>query len=79
MITFLFLGYAFFKIYKKSKDVGCQKGSFCADPKADKLNKTILWSVTALIVGMLIFPNIIGAISSNLGHQHKQLKQIELL
>lgn len=64
LITFGFLGFAFYKVYSNPKTECCETDSHCANPKADKINKIALWSVTVLVVGMLISPNIIGAFAS---------------
>jgi len=66
-LTFIFLGLAFYKVYKKPKSENCEPDSYCANPKADKINKITLWTITILIIGLLIFPNIVPTIfaSSN--------------
>lgn len=63
-LTFMFLGLAFYKVYRKPKAKNCEPGSYCATQKKDKINKVVLWSITILIMGMFIFPNIIGALAS---------------
>ncbi len=63
-ITFGFLAFAFYKVYSKPKIDCCETDSYCANPKADKINKIALWSVTVLVIGMLISPNVIGAFAS---------------
>jgi len=64
ILTFLFLGFAFYKVYRKPKIENCEPGSYCANPKKDKINKAVLWSITVLILGMLIFPNVAGSLAS---------------
>jgi len=64
-IAFIFLGFAFYKVYKKPTAEECKIGSYCANPKADKMNKSVLWSTTVLIVGMLIFPSLVPYIFAN--------------
>lgn len=64
LITFGFLLFAFYKVYSKPKNDCCETDSYCANPKADKINKIALWSVTVLVVGMLVSPSIIGASAS---------------
>jgi len=64
LITFGFLVFAFYKVYAKPKADCCETDSYCANPKADKINKIALWSVTVLVIGMLISPNVIGAFAS---------------
>jgi len=64
LITFGFLAFAFYKVYSKPKTDCCEADSYCANPKADKINKIALWSVTVLVIGMLVSPNVIGAFAS---------------
>ena len=65
LIAFGFLAFAFYKVYSKPKGECCQTDSYCANPKADRMNKIALWGVTVLIVGMLISPNMIPILASN--------------
>jgi len=55
-ITLVLLGYAFYNIYRKPKAEDCKPGSYCANPKSDKINKISLWTVTILILGLLSVP-----------------------
>ena len=64
-LTFMFLGFAFYKVYRKPKTENCKPGSTCANPKKDKINKAVLWSITLLIVGMLVFPYLVPYIFAN--------------
>ena len=64
-LTLLFLGFAFYKVYKKPKAEECKDGSYCANPKADKINKVVFWSITVLIGGMFIFPNVVPYLSAS--------------
>ena len=64
LITFGFLIFAFYKVYARPKRGCCETDSYCANPKADKINKIALWGVTVFVVGMLIAPNVIGAFAS---------------
>ena len=59
-LTFLFLGYAFYRIYRKPKAEDCEPGSYCANPRSDKINKMALWSVTILILILFSVPYIAG-------------------
>jgi len=38
LITALFLGYAFYKIYHKPKAEACEPGGYCAHPRSDKIH-----------------------------------------
>ena len=63
-VTFIFLGYAFYRIYRKPKAEDCEPGSYCANPKSDKINKISLWSVTVLILILFSVPYIAGVSAS---------------
>ncbi|NOZ74924.1 MAG: hypothetical protein GXO90_06035, partial [FCB group bacterium] len=55
-LTLAFLGYAFYRIYRKPKAEDCEPGSYCAHPRSDRINKISLWVVTVLILGLLSVP-----------------------
>ena len=57
--TFLFLGLAFARIYRKPKEDACASGSSCP-PNAGRRNKVLLWIVTALVLGLLALPYVIS-------------------
>jgi len=61
-LTAIFLGYAFYKIYRKPKAEDCEPGSFCANPKADRINKITLWVVTLFIIGLLAVPYLVPVV-----------------
>lgn len=55
-ITLVLLGYAFYSIYSKPKAEACEPGSYCANPKSEKINKISLWIVAILVLGLLAVP-----------------------
>lgn len=55
-ITLALLGYAYYSIYSKPKAENCESGSYCANPKSDRINKISLWTVTILVLGLLSVP-----------------------
>jgi len=55
-LTVVLVGYAFYSVYHKPKAENCEPGSYCANPKASKINKIALWSVTVFVAGLLAFP-----------------------
>lgn len=57
--TAVFLGLAFFGVYRRSREVACAPGSACT-PHAGRRNKIILWIVTALVLGLLALPYMIS-------------------
>lgn len=59
VFTVLLLGYAFYRVYRKPKEEECEPGSYCANPKSDKINKIALWTVTILVIGLLLFPYVV--------------------
>jgi len=56
ILTVILLGAAFYFTYRKNETEECDPNSYCANPKADKWNKIILWCATVLILGFLTFP-----------------------
>lgn len=54
-VTFGFLGFAFYKAYKPGAEA-CSVDGPCADDKARRTSKFILWILTALISVLLAFP-----------------------
>lgn len=57
VITFGFLGYGFYLVYRKPK-VACAEGSYCAKPSSGRIAKIGLWTATVLVVVALGFPKI---------------------
>lgn len=47
-VTMLFLGIGFWQVYWKPKQE-CEEGSYCANPKSDRVVKIALWSATLLV------------------------------
>ncbi len=64
-LTFLFLGYAFYRIYRKPKAEECEPGSYCANPKSDRINKISLWSVTFVVLVLFAIPYVAGVSASS--------------
>lgn len=54
-ITFGFLGYGFYLVYRKPK-VTCVEGSYCAKPSSGRIAKIGLWTATVLVIVGLGFP-----------------------
>ncbi len=59
LITLSFLGYAFYRVYRKSEEEECEDGSYCANPKSDRINKISLWIVMVLVLGLIAFPYVV--------------------
>ena len=59
MATLVFLGLAFFRVYRRPKEVVCTTGSACSSDGGQR-NKIILWIVTALVLGLLALPHLIS-------------------
>lgn len=83
-LTLGVLGYAFYKIYRPKAEV-CEPGSYCANPKSDKINKITLWISTFFVLGLLATPYIAEELVANenaetdrLIEQMASLKQITL-
>ncbi len=59
-LTVFFLGVAFYFTYTKPPAELCEDGSYCANPKSDRINKTVLWIVAVLALIFIFSPNLIG-------------------
>jgi mercuric ion transport protein len=57
--TLVFLGLAFFRVYRKPKEIACTPGSACSSDEG-RTTKFILWIVTALVLGLLALPYMIS-------------------
>ena len=53
-LTLVFLGLAFRKLYLVPQ--ACAPGMQCADPRTAKRQRLIFWSVTVLLLGLLVVP-----------------------
>ncbi|MBI5420555.1 MAG: cation transporter [Deltaproteobacteria bacterium] len=58
--TLVFLGLAFFRVYRKPNEVACTPGSACPSD-GGRRNKIILWIVTAFVLGLLALPYLISS------------------
>jgi mercuric ion transport protein len=56
-VTFGFLGYGFYLVYRKPK-VACAEGSYCARPNSDRTARIGLWTATVLVIIALGFPKL---------------------
>lgn len=60
IVTLAFLGGAFYLAYRKRPAEACEPGSLCAiqgPTRVQRINRIVLWVVTALVVIILTFPN----------------------
>ena len=58
-ITIAFLAGSFHLAYRKRPAENCQPGSICAThgpTKVQKINRIVLWTVTAIVIVVLTFP-----------------------
>lgn len=60
ILATVLLGAAFYFTYKKKPADECADGTYCANPKSDRINKIILWVATVLVVIAILFPTIIS-------------------
>jgi len=54
------LGSAFYFTYKKKPAEECADGTYCANPRSDRINKVILWIATVLVAIAIFFPTLIS-------------------
>lgn len=83
-LTLAVLAYAFYKIYKP-KPEACEPGSYCANPRSDRINKITLWISTVFVFALLATPYVAEKLaaeedqsSSALTAAHSTLKEIVL-
>lgn len=58
IITIVLIGVGFYFTYRKKAD--CDLDRVCANPRADRINKIVLWCVTAIAVALLFAPTILS-------------------
>jgi mercuric ion transport protein len=57
VITFGFLGYGFYLVYRKPK-AACAEDSYCAKPSSGRSTKIGLWAATVVVIIALGFPKL---------------------
>lgn len=57
VVTFGFLGYGFYLVYRKPK-VACAEDSYCAKPSSGRTARIGLWAATVIVVIALGFPKL---------------------
>lgn len=60
VVAIALLGMAFYFTYRKKPADQCVPGTYCANPRSDKINKVILWVATVLVTLFILFPGIIS-------------------
>lgn len=62
VLTFLFLGLAFYVAYRKPKAAGCEADEACCTTGRKKFRKIMLWIATLFSLALLFFPQILLAL-----------------
>ena len=57
-ITFGFLGYGYWLVYR-NQNVNCAEDAACARPLPNRVVKTALWAATALVLLALVWPYLV--------------------
>lgn len=55
-----FIGFSAYRVYRKPK-AECAAGSYCADPRSDRLAKIGLWTAASLLITAVAFPYVARA------------------
>jgi len=63
-VAVAFLGFGFYRVYRKPKAEACEDGSYCANPKSGRINRISLWVAAFLIGGMFAYPNVAAYLAS---------------
>lgn len=58
-LTFLFLGVAFYLVYRKPKAADCEADEACCKNGSRKVQKILLWIATVFALAMLFSPQIL--------------------
>jgi mercuric ion transport protein len=56
ILTLGFLGFAFYRVYRRAGAEECPDGGHCARPESRRLTRVTLWVVTLAVLGLLSFP-----------------------
>lgn len=75
-LTLLLMGYAFYKIYAKPRAEACAPGSYCANPKSDKINKITLWISTVFVIGLLAAPYIAEELAARENAEAQRISEL---
>lgn len=54
------IGASLHRVYRRPKAAACAPGSACADPRADRVTKAVLWCAAVLAVAGMAVPWIVG-------------------
>ena len=54
--TAALLAGGFYTVYRKPKAAACEEASYCATPISDRINKSVLWGSSVLVLAALAFP-----------------------
>lgn len=63
-LTLGFLSFAFYREYRRPAAEQCAPGTVCANPRASRVNRVVLWIATVLILGLLAFPYVAARLTS---------------
>ncbi len=76
LLTLGFLGYAFYRVYRKPEAEACAPGEACEHPRSSKVNRVSLWIVTVLALGLMAFPYLAPGLAKA-GQQQAQTSRAE--
>ena len=54
--TAALLAGGFYTVYRKPKAAACEEAGYCATPISDRINKSVLWGSSVLVLAALAFP-----------------------
>lgn len=54
--TAALLAGGFYTVYSKPKAAACEEADYCATPISDRINKSVLWGSSVLVLAALTFP-----------------------
>lgn len=79
IVTMGFLGLAFYGVYRRPKVETCPIEGPCATPGRKRRLKMILWIVTILILGLIVFPYFVAYVhAGNQGTAKMEVEKVVL-
>jgi mercuric transport protein len=77
-MALIFLGFAFYSVYRRPKAESCPVEKPCAHPGAKRKYRTTLWIALVLILGLLIFPYAVPYVFAGSQGEKPQTEKVRL-
>lgn len=78
-LALIFLGFAFYSVYRKPKAESCPVEKPCPHPGVKRKYRTTLWIVLVLILGLLIFPYVVPYVFAGSQGEKLQTEKVRIV